>query len=188
MISFDHPFVRDVIARAIASLTAENHGLADELRGARDQLAEHGILPESPDSRTRIYLASRYSRREELCRHRDVLERQGFRITSTWLDRSVSQQERLLQDHAGCAAIAADDVHDVVRADVVVSFTEEPRSRASRGGRHVELGLALGLGRPCLIVGPRENVFHFTPGVHRSPDFGAAYEWLMHWRRRHADA
>ena len=55
---------------------------------------------------------------------------------------------------------ASEDLEDIRRADVVICFTEEPRSNNSRGGRHVEFGYALGLGKTIVIVGPRENVFY----------------------------
>jgi len=69
-----------------------------------------------------------------------------------------------------------DDVEGLLDADVVVSFTSEPRSGATRGGRHVEFGIALALrffgkGVPRLyIVGPLENVFHAPPEVDRRFD------------------
>jgi hypothetical protein len=52
-------------------------------------------------------------------------------------------------------------VEDVKRADCLISFTEDLTvPNTSRGGRHVEFGLALALAKLCYIVGPVENVFH----------------------------
>ena len=66
---------------------------------------------------------------------------------------------------------ATDDLEDVLAAEVLMAFTEEPRSGNSRGGRHVELGIALGTGRHrIVIVGPRENVFCWLPQVGWYPD------------------
>ncbi len=58
-----------------------------------------------------------------------------------------------------------EDAADLAAADCVVSFTEAPRSTSSRGGRHVEFGMALGLRKHCVVIGPRENVFHCLPQV-----------------------
>jgi hypothetical protein len=50
-------------------------------------------------------------------------------------------------------------------ADVVINFTEPPRSKANRGGRHVEYGIALAKGLRVIVVGYRENIFHWLPMV-----------------------
>ena len=131
-----------------------------------------------------VYLAARYSRREELCRYRDHLHAMGWEVTSRWLngEHQISDaglaalgptSEALVEgeDNQSEDAIAlrtrfaVEDWADVKKAAVVVSFTEQPRSSASRGGRHVEFGAALAQGKTCLVVGPRENVFHCMPDV-----------------------
>ena len=39
---------------------------------------------------------------------------------------------------------------------MLIAFSEEPRAlNASRGGRHVEFGIALALGKKVAVVGPR---------------------------------
>lgn len=141
----------------------------------------------------KIYLASRYSRREELCGYRQRLEALGHKVTSRWLNGSHQIDDKgtpigdqgtailegeLLPHGIGAIAVAAvvacEDVEDVRSADLLIAFTEPPRSGASRGGRHVEFGLALGLGTPILIVGHRENIFCWLPDVSFYPDFESA--------------
>lgn len=63
------------------------------------------------------------------------------------------------------AKFAQDDWEDVINADVVINFTESPRSEATRGGRHVEFGIALAKGARVIVVGYRENLFHWLPQV-----------------------
>lgn len=58
-----------------------------------------------------------------------------------------------------------DDYEDVVGSELIIAFTEPPRSNHSRGGRHVEFGIGLGLGKPLIVVGHRENIFHWLPQV-----------------------
>ena len=54
---------------------------------------------------------------------------------------------------------------DIVDADIFVAFTEFSR-RPERGGRNVELGVALELGIRVILCGPREeNIFHHMGGV-----------------------
>ena len=48
--------------------------------------------------------------------------------------------------------------------DMLVSLQEEPRNN-SRGGRHVEFGIAIGLSKIVIAVGPRETVFHHLPEI-----------------------
>jgi hypothetical protein len=43
---------------------------------------------------SRVYLAARYSRREELCRYADDLRAIGHTITSRWLDGNHQVDDR----------------------------------------------------------------------------------------------
>jgi hypothetical protein len=143
----------------------------------------------------RIYLASRYSRREELCRYREQLQAVGHDVQSRWLDgnHQISDAGTPLGDHGEAlvegddgsqseraaalrARFAADDFEDVAGCHLLIAFTEPPRSSASRGGRHVELGLALGMRKQVVIVGPRENIFCWLPEVLQFEDW-TAFTW-----------
>ena len=118
----------------------------------------------------KIYLAARYSRQAELNGYRADLEAVGHVVTSRWLlgfhqitDEGLSVQAKEEER----TRFAMEDFSDVMDADVLIAFTEEPRSSNSRGGRHVELGVALGTGKAVVIVGPAENVFCCLPVVSR---------------------
>lgn len=116
----------------------------------------------------KVYLAARYSRREELLQYREELERFGMSVTSRWLDGNHQIDDEGLSAEAKAGErerFASEDYGDVFDADTVISFTETPRSSNSRGGRHVEFGVALGLGKRVVVIGPRENVFHCLPTV-----------------------
>ena len=106
----------------------------------------------------KIYIASRYDRRFEMLGVTGVLMRAGHVVTSRWIEGRGDGPE----------VAAAEDLEDVLRADCLVSFTEEPAvgvAWSARGGRHVEFGLALAAGKRLCVVGPRENIFHFLPRV-----------------------
>lgn len=115
----------------------------------------------------KIYLCARYSRRNELRAVREELQRQGHTVTSRWLDTEWEEK-----DSAGSSAappeyrheFAVKDIEDVVAADCLIAFTEPPRS-SGRGGRHVEFGAALALGKRLIVVGCRENLFYHHPRV-----------------------
>lgn len=115
----------------------------------------------------KIYLAARYSRREELCKYRNVLQAQGHIITSRWLNggHEITKEGSTQADQESRAQFAQEDWDDLMKADVCISFTEEPRKTATRGGRHVEFGAAYASGIRCIVVGHRENVFHCLPDV-----------------------
>jgi nucleoside 2-deoxyribosyltransferase len=111
----------------------------------------------------KFYIAARFSRRPECNALSHKLRALGHEITSRWVLPN--------SDHVaptGLSAQAADrerqrfateDCQDVYDCDAVVSLMEEPRSN-SRGGRHVEFGYGLGLGKTMYVIGPRETVFH----------------------------
>ena len=113
-----------------------------------------------------VYLAGRYSRREELCRYAEELSSLGWTVEARWLHGSHTLDERGLSvqgEQSERAMFACEDWEDVTSADVCISFTESPRASNSRGGRHVEFGAAMALGKRCIVIGPRENVFHHLP-------------------------
>jgi|GEM_PF-1872187 len=149
----------------------------------------------------KIYLAARYSRREELCCYREQLRALGHKVTSRWLDgmhqidakgNPIGEEgESLVEtdEHgdikdAMAAALlrqrfAHEDVADVQSSRLLIAFTEPPRELSrNRGGRHVELGIALGQGIPVFIVGYRENVFCWLDQVEYFETWEVCFERL----------
>lgn len=115
----------------------------------------------------KIYLASKYARLEEMeLVALYLMNAYGYDITSRWVfggEDGFSQEE-----------IALFDLEDVAEADTVISFTEEPNIYTT-GGRHVELGYALALGKRMVCIGPRENVFHHHPEIEW---YDSVNDWL----------
>jgi hypothetical protein len=122
----------------------------------------------------KIYLAATYSRNAEMRGIRDQLEALGHEVTSRWIDQhggNVPESivaEKLNASPVECYPYAEADVTDLKVADTVILFTSA--DGGGQGGRHVEFGLAIGLGKRLIIVGPRENVFHTLPQVEWYPD------------------
>lgn len=148
----------------------------------------------------KFYLASRFSRREELRGYMKDIESRGHEVTSRWLR---ANHESSGHSDADNARFATEDVEDILAADVFVHFTEEPLYfnlppwkplkasppgcgvwTASTGGRHREAGIVLGARyaagqyRRFFIVGPPENVFDFLPAVDEV--FPTWEEFLQH--------
>lgn len=141
-----------------------------------------------------VYLAARYSRRLELLGYRAEIEDGGIAVTSRWLDGShqIDDKGVPIGDDGECRFemgdpalahwrehFAKEDVADVLAADSLIAFTEEPRSGNSRGGRHVEMGIALGAGLNVVVIGPRENVFCWLPQVDWYADWA---EFVAAWK------
>jgi hypothetical protein len=101
----------------------------------------------------RYHLAARFARRMELCDYRKQLVSIGDIVTSRWLDFDEKPE--------WTPQIARADFDDLMAADAVIVFTETPNTISTTGGRHVEFGLALAGDKGVMIVGPRENVFHY---------------------------
>lgn len=120
---------------------------------------------------TSLYLASRFARGAEMEVYAKEARRAwGFEVTSRWHNGShgdVSTDGDL--SDPDLPRYAAEDITDVTAADVVVSFTE---GGGGKGGRHVEFGLGLALGKRMVIVGPREHIFHFAAGVEQYDTWG----------------
>lgn len=121
----------------------------------------------------RLYLAARYGRREELAEYAGLLRRHGHVVTSRWLDGDhQSLDTNLLHpaNHDIAGKFLREDLEDLLSADTIVAFTEPPNG-PSRGGRHVEFGVALARGLRLFVVGPRENLFYLAPGVRQYNSF-----------------
>jgi hypothetical protein len=108
---------------------------------------------------TKIYIAAKFGARERLRAVRDAIHAQGHgQVISSWLDA-----ENEVDTHTAQAREGQRDYLEVVRADLVIVDTSEP---TRRGGREVELGIALGRGIDSWVVGRRVNVFHYLVRCH----------------------
>lgn len=114
----------------------------------------------------KVYLAARYSRRNQMRDLAAELKQMGYAITSRWLETDwvnrPNDSSAAPPEYREKYAVV--DMEDVAAADVVISFTEAPGD-GSRGGRHVEFGLAVAWGKRLIVVGYRENLFHHLPAV-----------------------
>jgi nucleoside 2-deoxyribosyltransferase len=137
-----------------------------------------------------VYLAAPYIARDALREYAADLELVGMGVTSRWL----KEDHALTPGNLGAAPeVDADavrqhceaDFADIYAADVVVVFTgsaiaaivegveSAEDARLHTGGRHVETGYALALGKPVVVIGTPENVFHrgaarVVPSWHRA--------------------
>jgi len=143
----------------------------------------------------KVYLASWYASRPQMREIAKDFQDSGITITSSWLDEKYSPlmrtsdgtDEMLLER-------ATEDMKDMDAADILVmntpneeTYNSVPIDILSRGGHHFEAGYFYGLilnqerdifdaqcegylnynpvRRKLIIVGKKENVFHFLPKV-----------------------
>ena len=131
-----------------------------------------------------VYLAARFSRKDELLGYRDHLLDRGIGVTSRWLQgghefSEVPVHEILDDVNAG---FANEDLEDILGSDLRVCFTEASGAGRPRGGRHFEAGYAYAYEIPLLIVGPRENVFYCLPCVRHAADWPTALRQIVQHR------
>lgn len=112
---------------------------------------------------TKIYLAARYSRHPEMQSYAAQLGELGHTIVSRWILGDHDLRAKGESDSFQWMQVwANEDLDDLSRSQLAIFFTEgeNPPGRA-RGGRHVEYGYAMAHAKRILVVGPRENVFHY---------------------------
>jgi hypothetical protein len=111
----------------------------------------------------KIYLAARFTRIDEMRGYADELKEDGHEITASWV---YGGEEGLT-----FSDIASLDIADVLRCDTLVKFTEPYGTPVPGGGRHSEWGVALATKKALYLVGPKEQVFDWYPGVIDFPMF-----------------
>lgn len=114
----------------------------------------------------KIYLAARYSRKQEMMRLAETLRENAIEVTSSWLDEPFAP-DTLLNEVSPRLNMeyALTDLRDIDRADTVLFFSEDPLVGTPRGGRHVEFGYAVAKGKRVVVIGQPENVFHYLPAI-----------------------
>ena len=121
----------------------------------------------------KVYLAARYSLKEQMRAYAAELRAEGIEVTSRWLDEAYSSNtyDDGKVPYNELVMFARVDLQDVEDADVLVFFAEDPENQPRRGGRHVEFGYALAENKTILVVGPIENIFHNLPEITHFENF-----------------
>ena len=144
----------------------------------------------------RIYLAAMFSDKDQIAKCGAELEAMGITFTSRWVKEDVPHTVTI-QDLASTyhQETAAADIGDILSSDKMIMFcptdqklADVPVRSLARGGRHFEAGLFYGLilteryveyhnDRELILVGKRENVFHFLDGSGAAKDYPAIVQF-----------
>jgi hypothetical protein len=126
----------------------------------------------------KLYLAAMYSHKTKIAEAAKELTDLSFKVTSTWFKEpwapNVQMKDLTADDHS---FYARRDLQEIEDADLLVFFSEE--GATPRGGRHVEFGYALRGKLPILVIGPKENIFHYTNNVFHVATWDDAKAWLL---------
>lgn len=139
----------------------------------------------------KIYLAGKYSRKQEFLGYAAELVSLGHDVVSSWLWTSLDDPQAKAVELATESIpqeegeyFAGKDLADLYSADLMIIFTEPARAEGKdRGGRHVEFGYALGMDRDIdiIVVGPRENVFYCLDWLMIEPTWNDAKKMLFQY-------
>lgn len=112
----------------------------------------------------KIYIAAPYSERDYAIRVMLACEARGIVVTSRWL----KSPDELADEHA------RKDLADVAEADWLLALNVPGYADKGTGGRHVELGYALALGKRIALIGDKTNIFHYLSDIVRVDNFDPA--------------
>jgi nucleoside 2-deoxyribosyltransferase len=135
----------------------------------------------------RIYLAAPYAARDHL---RRLIHGLSMSFTSEWLLAEHAIHDGVVDAAPGhpdeyVRMQAEGDLADIVCSDALILFSSHfaqaqwglRPDQTTSGGRHIETGYALAKGKPVVVVGQPENIFH-RGACKIVPTFGLALEYL----------
>lgn len=99
----------------------------------------------------RFYVAAHSQ--EEARKVADLLKAAGHTICSTWLHEDYKRTTEYTGEER--RAIANKDAMEVANSDAIMLLASPYRVP---GGKFVEVGVAIGLGKPVYVLGHRENM------------------------------
>ena len=126
----------------------------------------------------KFYIAAKFKSRHRIKSCNNLIESLGLENTCPWflMDTDESADEDSLGGYAReeSAVMADRDLSGVRAADIFILDTIDT---TETGGREVELGAALILGKAILHIGPIRNLFHMHPSVKK---FTTWYDLIHH--------
>lgn len=111
------------------------------------------------------YLASAFKRKAEMAECRAIMQAAGYNVVARWIDEEAESDDAAPTDDYRMEC-ALTDLQDVAACDVFVCFIG-----GVGAGHHTELGLALAGGKRIVLIGQKNNIFHYLPLLEYYTDF-----------------
>ena len=127
----------------------------------------------------RVYISSRFDRRDEMKEVSKAVQALGFDDVSHWIvqEQGANPSETVLRDRATL------DRNDVYACDILVRFSDDLTtatipSRWGTASRFEETGMAYALGKTIIVVGGNQSLFDRLESRLHVPDKAALYTLL----------
>ena len=123
----------------------------------------------------KIYLASNYYNYLLMESYRVQLEHEGYEVVSTWhidvdlkLDSTIRKKNMSKKNKGTLDDHASRDLYEIDACDI---FVMDSSCVTETGGRQVEMGYAMGIGKIIYIIGSAENIFYHLWFVNTCTNF-----------------
>ena len=124
----------------------------------------------------KVYIGARFSMALACRELEHELKEKGHQVVSAWhMADNESSDDPTLN-----AQRAMRDYVDLMSADAFVQLLGDPRA-PTRGGQHVELGLAIAWNKVVVVVGQPGHVFHHLETICRVDSTTKVDEALRDW-------
>src|SRR5215204_7364290 len=111
----------------------------------------------------KVYLGGPFDERWKLKEMRDYLSTpiNQFRVTSRWLDNEFPSNDSPTDEQK--YELCAWNQFDILQSDITVILDPEEYQAKGTPGRHIEIGYAIAMRLPVILIGQRRSVMHFDP-------------------------
>lgn len=114
----------------------------------------------------RVYLASHFSRKNEVRTAVAELEALGISVVSTWHNEKTASNSVMHRKNAReWRKNAMSDLRELMICTHFVLFSMGEKKKFSRGSHCWEAGFAEAANKDCTVVGAPQVLFHYLPGV-----------------------
>jgi len=116
----------------------------------------------------KFYIAGSWRRKNEIKKIEKRLESVGDESTTHWLreqDGPHNTEDPSPERWAEFRAAAEDDLRGIRECDVFILVANDPNVPSIGGGRFVEMGYAIALGKQIIVLGDHETVFSYLPEI-----------------------
>lgn len=112
----------------------------------------------------KIFLASVFAERGAMRVWRELIENQGHKVTSHWIDSPFKSDDDATPIELSIAA--EQNVHDIEDCDYFVLDSRLfVQNIYGHGGRHIDFGIALALKKKICLIGTPESPYHLLPPI-----------------------